>query len=650
MTRALLNALIEANRIHREDRLPSVIKGRGRPAWDSIAPALKSALNKLDGAAQIDAADAFTRIAKERLMTPMDCQACLLPLVSRNINKEKSEEEVEAWLQVLFTLVPILDKQVVKSEVLPLALSKAVMEESVLSRCICARVLGSIAKVASKDDVEKGFFKQALVLCQDVDFHVRIAMCDQLPFLGRAVGPETVARQVTDEILELLKDEDVRVRVSGLHTLVALWDLLPTEVRRQRVMPVVRGHMQPFGINVEMQRCVASIFGQLLGLVKPESAPEDAPLFNGCFRHMAAQNDVELRKACASQLPIVARQGFGSYQGHFHDLATHLLSDTNEGVRMAIAEQFHELVKAAGKDAGTLLVRPLTRLLRDESRKVRATVLQELGVTLRTISSASASSASTPLPDSITSDLCHALVELEAAADSSKTWRLQNSLALTFPSFHLFFSPEQIYAHFVPIAFRMLGGSGGASPVMALRQAAAEGLSIFLRYGKKDRSRSELLLRLIRDFARGKSFNNRAAFIAVSHHILGSFSSRFVKDWFFDLCLELLYDPVPNVRLQATSLLPSLKQVIRLPEDVDLLERLNNAVSSVMTDDDRDVSASSRSVNEAFKRMPVRMGVGSQSVGGNASQGGNSSFEASDKKREEEEAQLSSFSSDEVKE
>lgn len=117
-------------------RLPSVIKGRGRPAWDSIAPALKSALNKLDAATLIDAADAFTWIARERLMTPMDCQACLLPLVSRNINKEKSEEEVEAWLQVLFTLVPIIDKQVLKSEVLPLALSKAVMEESVLSRSV----------------------------------------------------------------------------------------------------------------------------------------------------------------------------------------------------------------------------------------------------------------------------------------------------------------------------------------------------------------------------------------------------------------------------------------------------------------------------------------------------------------------------------
>jgi hypothetical protein len=35
--------------------------------------------------------------------------------------------------------------------------------------------------------------------------------------------------------------------------------------------------------------------------------------------------------------------------------------------------------------------------------------------------------------------------------------------------------------------------------------------------------------------------------------------------------LELLADPVPNVRLAATALLPALKTSIRLPEDVEQL-------------------------------------------------------------------------------
>ncbi len=40
-----------------------------------------------------------------------------------------------------------------------------------------------------------------------------------------------------------------------------------------------------------------------------------------------------------------------------------------------------------------------------------------------------------------------------------------------------------------------------------------------------------------------------------------------------DLAMELLVDPIPNVRLHVTPLLPALKQTIRLPEDVEQLVR-----------------------------------------------------------------------------
>ena len=41
---------------------------------------------------QIEAAESFAIMAKDRLMGPLDLQACLLPIICRNINKEKSGE------------------------------------------------------------------------------------------------------------------------------------------------------------------------------------------------------------------------------------------------------------------------------------------------------------------------------------------------------------------------------------------------------------------------------------------------------------------------------------------------------------------------------------------------------------------------------
>ncbi len=43
---------------------------------------------------QIDAAEAFSAICTRRLMAPTDLQASLLPIICRNINKEKSEEVI----------------------------------------------------------------------------------------------------------------------------------------------------------------------------------------------------------------------------------------------------------------------------------------------------------------------------------------------------------------------------------------------------------------------------------------------------------------------------------------------------------------------------------------------------------------------------
>ena len=74
----------------------------------------------------------------------------------------------------------------------------------------------------------------------------------------------------------------------------------------------------------------------------------------------------------------------------------------------------------------------------------------------------------------VTNEICRALVDLEAGV--AHAWRIRLSLAQAFPSFHLVFSSEQVYEHFVPMACRFLSGA-----VASIRPAAAEGLVCFLR-------------------------------------------------------------------------------------------------------------------------------------------------------------------------
>ena len=46
-------------------------------------------------------------------------------------------------------------------------------------------------------------------MCQDVDYVVRMCMCDQLAGLAKAVGRDVATAQILPETLELVKDEDV---------------------------------------------------------------------------------------------------------------------------------------------------------------------------------------------------------------------------------------------------------------------------------------------------------------------------------------------------------------------------------------------------------------------------------------------------------
>ncbi|GLC55027.1 hypothetical protein PLESTB_000932600 [Pleodorina starrii] len=629
---------------------------RGRPAFDAISQPLKAALNRLDSEAQIATAEAFATIARERLLSPLDLQVCILPTVTRNINREKSEEETDAWLNTLFELIPLLDKEVLKTEVLSLALSKGDVEGVVGSKTICVRILGALAPRLTWEEIERSFFKKALSMCQDVDHHIRIASCGQLSSIARIAGREVVAKTILPELFELLNDEEVQARVASLTTLATLLDLVPPEVRKGQVMPILRNHMQPLELDIAMQRCLARIFGQLVTVIKVDFEHDDSVLFFSCFKHLATKSDVELRRLCAGQLPAVLRAATAlsaaAFSSQFQDTLISLATDPDVEVRKAVAGQLHEVARVVGKDCPALLTRPLCRLLRDEVPAVPGALLPSLTACLGHWLIRDEARR-----DAAMGDLAKAVLELEAS--TKRNWRMQQQLAAAFPIFPQVFSSDQVYEHFLPIAFRYL-----TETAAAVRPVAADGLVCFLRHNRREKQRAEVLLRIIREFCRGRSFTCRITFVDIAAALLRRFSSRFVKEYVFDLVLELLYDPVPNVRLAATALLPALKTCIKLPEDVDLLERLNSGMSNIMTDNDRDVSQNARATNEAFKKTPMRMGgagggmldMNGGSMGSLTSPGLSfglgspaGSSEAEDRRKEEEEADFT-FSQDDLKE
>lgn len=71
--------------------------------------------------------------------------------------------------------------------------------------------------------------------------------------------------------------------------------------------------------------------------MRNELEPSDASLLYGCFRHLAARGDVELRRLCAAQLPVLMKAPLaGTSSLYLHDTWQDLATDHDDQVRRCL--------------------------------------------------------------------------------------------------------------------------------------------------------------------------------------------------------------------------------------------------------------------------------------------------------------------------
>ena len=112
----------------------------------------------------------------------------------------------------------------------------------------------------------------------------------------------------------------------------------------------------------------------------------------------------------------------------WQDTVNALANDSDLEVRKTLAGVIHELARIAGKDCPTLLSRSLCRLLRDESQAVQAAVLPNLTATLQHWQMKDEARREAAM-----GEVARALIDMEAGI--KRSWRMQQQLAVAFPSF-----------------------------------------------------------------------------------------------------------------------------------------------------------------------------------------------------------------------
>ncbi|CAH3168182.1 unnamed protein product [Porites evermanni] len=621
----LLSSGVEIQKLSIINNLPRLLEKNSGDVNRRILPVLREYLYIAPLHVQLEATKSFSSIIENGTIQAYMFASSLLPIILHNLDSRDTVVS-NAWLQTLLTSIDFLPKDVIKREVLGIAISKGQLSQSVNCRLASCKLLGKIAPKFETYWIKKELMALVASLCQDVDYEVRACMCQQLETIARALGLESTQSIIIPELVELTNDEETSVRLAGLETITNLLSLLDDDTCTAVIIPLV----QKFCDEIPKQcsdslLMVAKLFGKLSYGLSVNLDDTKKKWFLEFYKRMcfcgnpnknnrvgsvtlALKSSVlsgatidddpeaECRRCCAFNFPaMLLFCGASGFQAELAATFHSLVEDPHALVRRTIACGFHEVAKLLGTNVGTIQ-QDLSILLKDESIEVLEGLIPNLPQSLECLARGGHSTLADTKLNNL-SNLIPSLIACELAVDSSSNWRLHVESLEKFSCFPKCLTSDQIYYKFVPLFFRLLS----SNRVLPVKLAAAHTLCVFIRYNRRYEQRQELCCRLIQECGRGKSYRSRLLFIDICKFIMELFSRRFFKENFFEFLLELGSDPVLNVRLKFCTIPPLLKSLLKLPTDRHLLQQLEQCIRKLLSSEkEPDVCTA---VRETFMKL-----------------------------------------------
>ncbi|XP_063681395.1 serine/threonine-protein phosphatase 4 regulatory subunit 4-like isoform X1 [Bolinopsis microptera] len=556
-----------------------------------------------------------TKLILSGRLTSHQISSCIVPLLWNHINcKEVTAHK--SWINALVTFILKVPKEtLLQSDVIKLALEKGNLAQKTSSRIACAEIITTLCKRLSQ--VEAEIFPAIRMLCQDIDYDVRSAMCSSLVDISQSIGELGTVKLLIPEINELLQDEEVQVRNTAITVLIDICPHLSKDIISQMLSPTIWPYLdiviceKPSFTLVT----VAKIFGRLgvhLADVMDEQRKEwyvryflklckPCHILNGTVENGVAESAVvdisldsiekkesDVRESiaflCAYNFPAICLN-VGSrlvLETGLLDTIASLASHHHYSVRRVLAAGIHEISKILGNDSRLLLPTYQT-LLEDSNTEVLIALIPNLASALRSFVSPplKGQSPTIGLPD-----LIPALQTQEDQISKTREWRAYTSLIEAWSEFTTILTPEQIHQKFAPRLVKLIS----TNAMLPVKRAVLKTLVKFLHTCKYAQQRHELAVQIVKGLSRGKKFNQRLMFVELCYLVLDKFSKKFFKEYCFTPALLLINDPTPIVRIKSSTLLPHLKSQLKMPSDRPLLQQLEaSSRRSLMSERNKDV-------------------------------------------------------------
>jgi len=94
-----------------------------------------------------------------------------------------------------------------------------------------------------ENDIVTLFKSLILYWCQDLNWNIRLAICEEIPKIWRKLSKENSLELLYPEIVEFLNDVEILVRLTAIEAVLEIIDILEDEQIENDIIPVVKTHL-----------------------------------------------------------------------------------------------------------------------------------------------------------------------------------------------------------------------------------------------------------------------------------------------------------------------------------------------------------------------------------------------------------------------
>lgn len=536
-------------------------------------------------------------------------------------SKTDSPQLFDSCAEIVSMILPQLHRHDVLKLVVPDAVDMAMSNKS-HERRLAARVIGSFEQALSREEVQLIFEDTALTLAQDEDDTVRSMMAQSMASLAANLPMSSAEKRIWPVLKMLTSDANANVRAAAMRSLAK-----SAQAHRgpETTSPLYEALLKPIFLEecTTAGRVAASdlrdvdddtylileIFSEVYGhflcsvshLLKTEQ--ESWTLILNTLRQMVTCNGPTVRHWCAFNMPAVVNVCADERVEHLNGVIPALAGDSDVETRVTLAAGIHEIAKrlANGPLRGDV-IRAINRLFMDDNPQVRMKVLAHFSelllllspgekanhavamaqikaaeVTGRAVKNNKANrneDGSARTPSESYEEEMRRLKPMFTALEqmSFDSWRTQKLLADELRKSANLIPQEMLCEHVAPLLFQMARES-----TFLVRKSAMHALIYTVRSIPDARKRNHILKHFRQEWAKGKVYWTRLAYIEAAGCAKEVFSSRLFTELFKDDILAMHGDLVPNVRLRLIRFFTYVAPIWKdLPEFQESLSRLTS--------------------------------------------------------------------------